>query len=60
MNEVEIEVVKAEILQGLLASHPDVLWRVERVPEFAGHVQVLPAAKSGFNGSPDAVANLNK
>jgi len=60
MNEVEIEVVEAQVLQGLVASQPDVLTSVEGVPELAGHVKVLPAAKSGFYGSPDPVANLKK
>ena len=46
MDEVEIQVVEAQILQRLFARHLDVLRPVERAPELARDVKILSAHQS--------------
>lgn len=57
VDEVEIEVIDAEVAQGFLASGADVLRFVVGVPELAGNPEILAGAETGFEGACDAFSD---
>ena len=58
MDEIQIQIVQTQIFQSLLACWFHVLRRVVSVPQFAGNVQLIPGAKSSFQGPADPVSDL--
>ena len=58
VDQVQVQIVQTQVLQGLVASHSNVLRSMVSVPEFGGHVEVSPAANSSLDGATDAITNL--
>jgi hypothetical protein len=58
VDEVKIQVLQAQIIQSFLASHLDMFWRMECIPELTSHVKVSTTTKVCFESSPDAFPNL--
>ena len=58
VDQVQVQIVQTQVLQGLVASHSNVLRSMVSVPEFGSHVEVSPAANSSLDGATDAITNL--
>ncbi len=41
MNEIKIQLIQAEILQGALAGCAHILWSVIGIPQFRGHPELF-------------------
>ena len=59
MDQVEVQVVDAEILHALLASGLDVLLSVESVPQLGGDPKVLSLHETFVDGLLDSFSDLN-
>lgn len=58
VNQVQINVVKSKVREGPHASWFDMLWPMERVPQFADHKEVLSRADAFIEGAFDAQADF--
>eukprot|EP00756_Hemistasia_phaeocysticola_P022109 Hpha_TRINITY_DN15812_c0_g6::TRINITY_DN15812_c0_g6_i1::g.188700::m.188700 len=59
VDEVEIQVLKLEVLEALANCRLDVLRLVLRVPEFGGYEDVLSLDDTGLEGSLERLADLS-
>ena len=59
MDEVEIEVVEAEVAEGAFRGGADMPWVVVGIPEFRRHPQIIAAADPGSEARTDPHAGLD-
>ena len=58
MDEIEVNIVQAQVCQGLLAGWLHILWLVAGVPQLADHKDVTAGAIAFFEGCLEPSTNL--
>ena len=58
VDQIEVEIVQAQIAQRFARAFLDMIWRMERVPKFGRDPQIIAGYQSIGNRASDALANF--